>query len=162
MSTYGRNLIKIRIWQNLDKCQVFTPQPRFAARIPLVVWETQTYPQIAVACTVRHGSEVEVITQFGPRISENTKIGPWYPALNRGYLQGKFLESTVPACQVASCTRTTRYTHLRTHNLSWFLRYCSMSVKIRIFWRPHGCVYKSTRFVMPGEPIRPNISPRPT
>ena len=77
MSTYGRNLIKISIWQNLDNGQVFTPQPRFAARIPLFVWETQTYPQIAVPGTVRHGSEVEVIQLFTSRISENTKIGPW-------------------------------------------------------------------------------------
>ena len=51
MSTYGRNLRKIRIWQNLDKGQVFTPQPRFAARIPLFVWKTRTYPQIAVPGT---------------------------------------------------------------------------------------------------------------
>ena len=77
MSTYGRNLGKIRIWQNLDKGQVSTPQPRFAARIPLFVWETRTYPQIAIPGTVRHGSEVDVSVVFSPRISENTNIGPW-------------------------------------------------------------------------------------
>ena len=77
MSTYGRNLRKIRIWQNLDKGQVFTPQPRFAARVPLFVWKTRTYPQIAVPGTVRHGSEVDVSELFGAEISENPKIGPW-------------------------------------------------------------------------------------
>ena len=77
MSTYGRNLRKIRMWQNLDKGQDFTPQARFAARIPLFVWETQTYPQIAVPGTVRHGSGVNVIRVFGAEISENTNIGPW-------------------------------------------------------------------------------------
>ncbi len=76
ISTYGRNLIKIRIWQKIDKGQNFIPQPRFAARIPLFVWETRTYPQIAVPGTVRHGSEVDVIRVFGTRISENPKIGP--------------------------------------------------------------------------------------
>ena len=77
MSTYGRNLRKNRIWQNLDKGQVFTPQPRLAARIPLFAWKTRAYPQIAVPGTVRHGSEVDVSELFGPGFSENAKIGPW-------------------------------------------------------------------------------------
>ena len=77
MSTYGRSLRKIMIWQNLDKGQVFTPQPRFAARIPIFVWNIRTYPQIAVPGTVRDGSEVDVIQLFGSRIWETPKTGPW-------------------------------------------------------------------------------------
>ena len=77
ISTYGRNLRKIWIWQNLDKGQDFIPQARLAARIPLFTWKTRACPQIADPGTVRHGSEVEVIRVFGSRISENTKIGPW-------------------------------------------------------------------------------------
>ena len=97
------------------------------------------------------------LPDFGKH-ENRTMVGCTQPRISPREIIG-IDRARVPGCLLHSYDTIHRF---RTHNLTWSLRNCSMSVKMRNFWRPHGCTYKSTRFVMPGEPIRPNISPRPT